>query len=133
MAGFIADGAQPDLAVQPNFERFDGLGPLDNRPGSNQDRPTLPRNGGSMPVSEQVYTRGPLSGVTGTLGGQPRPARCGQYKDTGDYTPAIAPGVQFRLGVGQNYQGIAQTVALSEITNAPPQPGDLTSILAGLA
>jgi len=34
---------------------------------------------------------------------------------------------------GQNNQGAAQTVVLSEITNAPPVPGDLTSIIAGLS
>jgi hypothetical protein len=59
------------------------------------------------------------------------------YKAPGDYTKGkFALVNQFRLGKtkglgGQNNQGAAQTVALSEITNNPPTPGDLSAIIAG--
>jgi len=95
-----------------------------------------PRPGQSnTPADQQVYTEGPLQGVVGTLGGQPLPVSNRIYKGVGSYTKSRTPSVQFRTGVGQHGPsglGVAQTVALSEITNAPPQPGDLTSILAGL-
>lgn len=95
-----------------------------------------PRPGQSDQPLGQVYTEGVLQGVVGTLGGQPLPVSNRIYKGTGDYTRSRTPSVQFRTGVGQNGPsalGVAQTVQLSEITNAPPQPGDLTSILAGLS
>ena len=131
--GFIADEPQTASPVAPNFERFDGLTPLDQPVHDNPYGAANPRPGGGGTPSDRVYTRGPLAGVVGTLGGQPIPAKCGVYKHEGDYTPSSNIGVQFRLGVGQGYQGVAQTVALSEITSNPPEPGDLTSILAGLA
>jgi hypothetical protein len=141
---------QPETAVAANFERFDGLNPLDhpgaedpdgggsggggadyiwNEPGHS------PRPGQSNQPLGQVYTAGPLSSTVGTLGGQPLPVANRLYKGTGDYTRSKTPTVQMRLGSGQHGPselGVAQTVQLSEITNNPPQPGDLTSILAGL-
>lgn len=96
-----------------------------------------PRPGGSDQPLGQVYTEGPLQGVVGTLGGQPLAVVVGDriHRPTGDYTHSKWPTIQGRLGVGQygpSELGVAQTVALSEITNAPPVPGDLTAILAGL-
>jgi len=155
MAGFI-EGPQVELAVGPNYEQFDGVGNGDNGPIPEKnpessmvypnpvDNRVGPSNRGSpTPVDEQVYTQGPIVGVVGTLGGQPWPAKAGVYRAAsptggsiaGAYTPARANSVQFRLGVGQagpSELGVAQTVKLSEITSNPPEPGDLTSILAGL-
>jgi hypothetical protein len=95
-----------------------------------------PRPGQSnTPAAEQVYTEGPLQGTVGVVGGQPLPVSPRIYKSGGAYTKSRTPSIQRRLGVGQHGPselGVAQTVQLSEITNAPPQPGDLTSILAGL-
>jgi hypothetical protein len=138
---------QPDQAVAPNFERFDGLEgspPLDHpaavddgsgRPGANYG--TTPRPGQRDQPVGQVYTPGPLAGVVGVVGGQPLPVRSWSSSEdsalTRGYTPSKAPSVQWRLGVGQDNQGVAQTVILSEITSNPPVPGDLTSILAGQA
>lgn len=98
---------------------------------------TGPRPGQSNQPFGQVYTEGPLQGVVGTLGGQPLAVVVGDriHRPTGDYTHSKWPTVQQRLGVGQygpSELGVAQTVALSEITNSPPVPGDLTAILAGL-
>jgi len=120
-----------------NFEEFDGLMPLDNAPGmvpfgTNYDHSPRP-GAANTPLSEQTYTRGPLSATTGTLGGQPLPVANPLYRLGRGYTPSTTPTVQFRLGVGQNYQGAAQTVALSEVTNNPPVPGDLSGIIAGWA
>lgn len=94
-----------------------------------------PRPGQSDQPLGQVYTEGPLQGVVGTVGGQPLPVSPRMYKTQGNYTRSRTPSIQFRTGIGQHGPselGLAQTVQLSEITNAPPQPGDLTSILAGL-
>jgi hypothetical protein len=101
-----------------------------NNPGGS------PRPGGSDQPEGQVYTEGPLQGVVGTLGGQPYPVSPRIYKDTGDYTHSKWPTVQWRIGVGQHGPsslGAQNTVQLSEITNSPPVPGDLTGIIAGLA
>ena len=140
---------QGELAVAPNFERFDGLeipntnpataDPMSSGTGTGADYGFdqlghYPRPGAmNTPVSEQVYTTGPLVGVVGTVGGQPLGLVVGDRinRSTGDYTRSKTHSIQFRKGVGQNNQGAAQTVALSEITNNPPQPGDLSSIIAG--
>ena len=134
----IVPGApQPDMAVAPNFERFDGLSqpPLDNPAGQPGVTGSASRPGGWVTPDE--YTPGVISGVVGTVGGQPLPVADWQtstaHQQQATYTPSRTPSVQFRLGDGQANQGVAQTVQLSEITNNPPVPGDLTSILAGLA
>jgi hypothetical protein len=155
VAGFMegAQGGGPgvELAVGANYEQFDGLtvpptvgskastyygDPVQSREGpSNRGTPT--------PLDEQTYTPSPNNGLVNTLGGQPWPASAGVYraaapcagKGPGYYTPTVAQSQQFRLGVGQHGPselGVAQTVKLSEITSNPPEPGDLTSILAGL-
>lgn len=149
--GMIVGPAVPqtDLAVAPNFERFDGLSqpPLDHPAGVDDTNYTggFATNGGTFSESPrpgqmaqpegQVYTPGVISGVVGTVGGQPYPVSPRIYKDEGAYTPSKWPTVQHRLGVGQrgpSSLGVANTVQLSEITNNPPVPGDLQSILAGL-
>jgi hypothetical protein len=131
----------PDLAIAPNFERFDGLGqPELDHPAGVEDGNRFgesfgasPRPGQHNQEEGQVYTPGALVGVTGTIGGQPLPVASWKYH-TGAATPASAPSVQFRLGVGQrgpSELGAAQTVALGGITNNPPEPGDLSSIISG--
>lgn len=132
---FVVPGTAPlDNAVAPNFERFDGLTPLDHpSPGVNPyGEGDNPRPGQRDQPTGQVYTEGGIPGVVGVLGGQPYPARCGVFKASGDYTGAKAPSVQHRLGVGQDNQGAAQTVQLSNVTNNPPQPSDLSLIIAGI-
>lgn len=138
---------QADMAVAANFERFDGLNPLDHPAGEGgQDSGGAaygwdvaghsPRPGQSDQPLDQVYTPGPLAGVVGVLGGQPLPVGDCIHRGPGVPTLVRAPSVQWRLGVAQrgpSELGVAQTVQLSEITNNPPQPGDLTAILAGLA
>lgn len=152
--GFIVPGTpQGDQAVAPNFERFDGLqtspdiggGPLDNPAaldasaggsgGMGTDYGATPRPGQMNQPIGQTYTPGPLQGVVGVIGGQPLGG--GKVADrihkySGTYTEGDhGTRIQHRLGVGQAYQGIEQTVALGEITNNPPQPGDLQSIISG--
>jgi hypothetical protein len=135
---------QADVAVADNFQRFDGVNVLgdnyDAHPpvlGLNYDTAGSPRPGqANSPLSEIVYTPGPNFGLVNTLGGQPLPVSNRIYKAPGDYTKGkFALINQFRLGKnklgGQNNQGAAQTVALSEITNTPPVPGDLSAIIAG--
>jgi hypothetical protein len=151
LAGMLVNPNVPqtDNAVAANYEAFDGLMPLDNPAADQGDSGAVtggaqygwnepghsPRPGATDQPEGQVYTKGPLSATVGTLGGQPLPVSNRIYKGTGDYTRSRTPSIQQRLGIGQHGPselGVAQTVQLSEITNAPPQPGDLTSILAGL-
>jgi hypothetical protein len=145
-----AESPLPDLAVAANFERFDGLGqpPLEAPAADFTDsggsgygadygydvEQAYPRPGAVNQPIGQEYTPGALIGVTGTIGGAPLPVADWKYHH-GQYTGAVAPGVQFRLGVGQrgpSELGAAQTVALGGITNNPPEPGDLSAIIAGL-
>lgn len=125
---FIVPGTPPeDMAVAPNFERFDGMQPLDKPsgkvPGSRTD--------GTTPLAQQTYTASPWDGVTATIGGQPLPVADPLFRPAGSSTPAFPVNVQYRGGVGQANQGVAQTVAMAELANNPPPSGDLTSILAG--
>lgn len=150
LAGMIISPQTPQLqsAVAANYEAFDGLMPLDNPATGTPDSGDVgggaqygfdvpgdyPRPGQSDQPLGQVYTRGPLSATVGTLGGQPLPVSERIYKDSGNYTKSNTPSIQQRLGVGQHGPselGVAQTVTLSQITDNPPQPGDLTLILAG--
>jgi hypothetical protein len=137
-----ATSESPDLAIASNFERFDGLGqpPLEN-PASQSEETALgevygasPRPGQHNQQEGQVYTRGALVGVTGTIGATPLPVSDWKYHQ-GAYTGAVAPSIQFRQGVGQrgpSELGAAQTTALGGITNNPPEPGSLSSIIAGV-
>jgi hypothetical protein len=126
-------GGQLDATVQANFERFDGL----NLDFEEPRTPTTygtgdnPRPGQSVPTP-LTYTPGPLSGLTNALGAMPLPVHDWLYKlGPGDYTPAHTPQtMQSRLGVGQANGGVAQTVALADITYNPPIPESLQSILA---
>jgi hypothetical protein len=148
--------AYQSLAVAPNFEQFDGLDVPGTNPAGDavfdgadgdilgagwnyalNELGQYPRPGGAgTPVWAQTYTPGPLRGLVGTLGGQPLwVAGTGDRikRPPGGYTQA---GVRFVGGPKrgrQAYQGIAQTVQLSEITANPPVPGDLASIISGQA
>ncbi len=156
-AGQIVSPEHPqlDLAVGPNFERFDGLDVPDTNPatawpeaggtgtGADYGFDVLghyPRPGQTDQPMGQVYTPGPLRGVVGTVGGQPlSAARVSDriHRPAGDYSPGKTHSIQYRLGVTQASDvsniGAGQTNALGEITSNPPQPGDLASIIAGLA
>lgn len=126
----VPTSAAPDMAVGENFQRFDGLQPLD-APREGRIPGTRP-GAGQTPASEQTYTHGAVDGTTGTVGGQPLPVGDRIHRTAGRTQLVNTPSIQQRLGVGQNNQGAAQTVALSSITNNPPVPGDLSSIIAGL-
>jgi hypothetical protein len=127
-----------ELAIAENFQEFDGLNvPATNNTG---EQPfgtpygATPRPGQlNTPQNEQTYTRGPMRGFVNTLGGQPLPVANWLYRTGRGYTPSVAGGIQHRLGVGQNYGGVSQTAIMSEITNNPPVPGDLSSIISGWA
>lgn len=135
---FMVPATPPvELAHAANFEEFDGLTtPTTNNTNLGNfgiEYGPSPRPGaGQTPLNEQVYTPGPIRGVVGKIGGQPLPVANPLYRIGRGYTPAnYTQRIQTRLGVGQNNQGAAQTVALSEITNNPPVPGDISSIIAG--
>ncbi len=124
-----------ELAHASYFEEFDGLMVLDNTPGARYVAgPVQSPGGGGTPVASQAYTTGAIPGITGKLGGQPLPVANPIWRTGRGYTQGGDQVQGFQLthrGVGQNYQGMAQTVQLSQITGAPPVPGDITSIIAG--
>lgn len=136
-----------DIAVAPNFERFDGLDVPNTNPATQDPHAggnpgadygwdkggVSPRPGNVDQPNGQVYTAGPLKGLTGTLGGQPLPVNDWKYRGRRAFTPGKTHSIQNRLGDGQANQGAAQTVILSEITGNPPVPGDLSGIIAGQA
>jgi len=128
-----------ELAHAANFEEFDGLTtPTTNNTNASRFGTTYgatPRPGQqNTPLEQQTYTPGPIRGVVGKVGGQPLPVANPLYRIGRGYTPAnYTQRIQSRLGVGQNNQGAAQTVQLSEITNNPPVPGDISAIIAGMA
>lgn len=126
----------PALAHAPNFERWDGFDPLVNNDGSTDlgfNYGTKVARPGQLnqPIGQE-FTRSSLGGLTNTLGGQPLPVADWLYRVGRGYTPSSgAAHPQWRLGVGQNYQGVAQTAQLADITNNPPVPDDLSSIISG--
>jgi hypothetical protein len=146
--GFVVPTvAQPDIAVNGAiFERFDGLDVPDTNPASKSGE-VLPSGSdeygfdqlghypapgkGDTRYVNQTYTRGPLKGLTNTLGGQPLPVNDWKFRGDRQYTKSKTHSIQHRMGDGQAYQGAAQTVQLSEITGNPPVPGDLSGIIAG--
>lgn len=133
----VPSHAPVEFAHAANFEQFDGLDVPnhDNRTHPNQFGAgqgwRSPRDFGNTPIAEQTYTPGPLRGIASVLGGQPLPVANWLYRVGRGYTASRTPSVQHRMGAGQAYQGVAQTAALSEITNTPPIPGDISSIIAG--
>ena len=125
-----------ELAHEPYFEAMDGLTPLENNPQARYVAgPVQAPGGGGTPVAEQAYTVGAIPGITGRLGGQPLPVADWHFRGGRGYTPSTNWAGDFQTrpnrGVGQNYQGLAQTVQLSQITGNPPVPGDITGIIAG--
>ena len=126
-----------ELAHATYFETFDGLEPLVNNDQASYLGGAVQSPGhGGTPVAAQGYTRGPVPGITGRLGGQPLPVANWNYRVGRGYTEGanLVGGFQrTHYGVGQQYQGAAQTTQLSEITNNPPVPGDLSGIIAGIA
>lgn len=135
---FIVPARPPaDVAVAANFERFDGLTPLDNRPGMvpfGLDYGETPRPGQTQTaIDEQTYTRGPNVGLVNTLGGQPLPRGQWSGRPPGGYTPAPARIIGGPKMGRQRFNGAAETVFFADLQSNPPQPGDLASIIAGIA
>lgn len=129
--------APTDLAVGPKFERFDGLTPLDHPAGRPEfwgpENPDNPRPG-MQPWQPDTYTPGPLAGVVGVIDGQPlAAARTSDriHRPEGMTQRVQEYSTQNRRGVGQAYQGVAQTVQLQALVDNPPEPSGMTAILGG--
>lgn len=126
---------QPDMAVAANYERFDGLMPLDQSsliPFGVDYGPTPIPGQNQTPIAEQTYTPGPNVGLVNTLGGQPLPVGQWSGRREGGYTPAPPRTIGGPKMGRQHYNGIAETVFFAELQSNPPQPGDLASIIAGI-
>jgi hypothetical protein len=151
MSGLLVAQIAPGNYVVPNqppaelahadyFEAFDGLEPLEGsdnggRLGANYGTNVARPGQLNTPATALDYTRGAVVGIMGRLGGQPLPVADWHWRGGRGYTPSTNWAGDFQTrpnrGVGQNYQGIAQTVQLSQITGNPPVPGDITGIIAG--
>ena len=139
----VPSAPPPDMAVAANYEVFDGLEPLDHPAARDSDKLNFIPVGGPRPGASNsqrtgdVYTPGPLAGVRGVIGGMPLPVAYPLTgRQMGGYTKVGSRTIQFRIGSGgrgPSALGAAQTVQLSEITNNPPQAGELSSIIAGQA
>jgi len=133
---FVVPGVAPtDLAVAQNFERFDGLTPLDN-PAGNQQLVYFdghqPRPGASDPTAHpNTYTPGPIAGLVNVIGGQPLPVSDRIHRPAGVTQDVQEYNTQNRRGVGQAYQGVAQTIQLQRLVDNPPEPAGMTAILEG--
>lgn len=133
---FIVPARPPaDLAVAANYERFDGLEPLDHPAGMVPfgSYGPAPRTPGITPPAEQTYTPGPQSALVNTLGGQPLPVAPWDDNHARGYTPAPAKVIGGPKMGRQLNNGIAETVFFADLQSNPPVPGDLASIIAGLA
>lgn len=144
MSGLMISYAKPvpvtpplESRVQENYVRYDGL---DSTPYPGLEvspledaYPTTPRPGAS--ASDTKGKLGPnargIPGVVGSVGATPLPVGDCLKKTVFETVAATQSNPNFRFGPGGAYQGIAQTLAMSEITNNPPQPGDLASIFMG--
>jgi hypothetical protein len=134
-----------ETRVAENYQRFDGLDstpyPGSNLSGLETPYDVTPRPGqagtpGSLvdvgPGKLGPNARG-IPGVVGSVGATPLPVADCLKKTNFETVAATQSNPNFRFGPGGQYQGIAQTIAMSEISQNPPQPGDLASIYAGLA
>ncbi|MDE1881975.1 MAG: hypothetical protein KGI89_15685 [Euryarchaeota archaeon] len=137
----VATTAPPlERAVAPYYERQDGLDPLydrDGQPASFVPTP-LGDSYGPDPRPGQRNTRGPIiggiPGKVGSIGATPIPVDYPTAPSMPRETIHVqTPTTQFNFGPGGAAPGLAQTITMTEITANPPQPGDLTSILAGLS
>lgn len=135
----VPQSAPADLAVADNFERFDGLTLPDTNPALADPEsavgvwsaPAPSPGSGSTPIAEQTYTHGAIPGVVGVIGGEPLPvAPMLQGSRPPGRTQLVTEyNTQRRMGVGQDYQGVAQTVQLAAITDNPPVPDGMSAIL----
>lgn len=121
-----------------NYERFDGL---DSTPETDIVEPVGEGNYGPTARPGQLQTYGDkmgpnargIPGVVGSVGATPLPvADCLKRTDFATQA-ATQSNPNFRFGPGGAAPGLAQTIAMSEISQNPPQPGDLASIYAGMA
>ena len=150
MSGLMMARSQPIPAEPPlhnrvaeNYERFDGL---DSTPypgtieAENAGNPY-----GATPAPGKEGTRGidgpgpgrlgpnarGISGVVGSVGAAPLPVADCLHRTDFETAAAVQGSYAYRLGPGGAYQGVAQTAAMTDILDNPPQPGDFASILFG--
>ena len=146
MSGILIIGSRPFPTTPPlranvaaDYERYDGL---DQRQGDTPENAVLTtalgRSYGETPAPGRInapYTRpNGIAGKVGSVGASPLPVAAAVHRDPREMrsTRVSQLTTQYRHGPGAKPGGLAQTIAMTEITRNPPQPGDLTSILAGL-
>ena len=158
MSGLMISYATPvpaspplEKRVQENYERFDGLdstpypGTVIHDDAINLYDENNPRPGqnGTQGKDGDKGRLGPnprgIPGLVGSVGAAPLPVADCLKKTSDDFKSALTTvaSVQsnpnFRFGPGGAFQGIAQSIAMSEISSNPPEPGSLASIYAGLS
>lgn len=143
MSGLMMARSRPLPASPPlqdrldaDYRRFDGL---DSTPYPGGENTGLEVPYASTPRPGQAGTHGDamgpnargIPGVVGSVGAAPLPVGDCLRKVSFATVAATQSNPNFRGGPGGAYQGIAQTLAMTEISQNPPQPGDLASIIAG--
>ena len=123
-------------AIADNYERFDGL---DSTPYPLGDVEPTGLNPDVRPGQRETHgsfmgpnARG-IPGVVGSVGASPLPVADCLHKTEFATQAATQSNPNFRFGPGGAAPGLSQTIAMSEISKNPPQPGDLAAIFAGLA
>jgi hypothetical protein len=129
---FIIPASPPaDRVVAENFSQFDGFNDPTHKASEGTPSGTKPADQPTL-TADLKATYSPLTGIRNVLGGMPLPVANpfeGDYGTSTAYPDNFTQ--QYRLGTPQGYQGVAQSVALGDITQTPPQTESIDSILAG--
>ena len=123
-------------AIGPFYERFDGFEPWGFDAASGYEPVSEGWNYGDSPRPGQLNTDATdpagVYGKVGSVGASPYPVYNPMHKVIMETQHFDHPTTQFRLGPGAQAPGLQNTLTSTEITQNPPQPGDLASIIAGL-
>lgn len=128
-------------AVAPNYERFDGLDEIGQVPGNGIISTPFGVSYGESPDPGRVnapFTLGHgIAGKVGSVGASPYPVATQNGPNRTAETLRSSVSVsqlttQFRMGPGgSGFQGIAQSVQMTEIQQGLPAPDPLASIYLG--
>lgn len=143
MAGVLIAGSRPvpstppvETAVAPYYERFDGLEAIGQVPGNGVTSTPFGVSYGEAPDPGRLnapFTLGHgIAGKVGSVGASPLPVADRIHRMGAVSVHVSQLTTQFRHGPGgSGFQGIAQTLAMTEIQQNLPEPDQLSSIILG--
>ncbi len=143
MAGVLIAGSNAvpstppvEEAVAPYYERYDGLEPIGQVPGNGVISTPFGVSYGEQPDPGRLnapFTRGNgIAGKVGSVGASPLPVADRIHRMGAESVKVSQLTTQFRMGPGSSgFQGIAQSVSMTEIQQGLPSPEGLSSIYTG--